>query len=152
MVPSYRIYRRRSSLGFSYMYDQLRKTTVLFYDFDDQMMTCYQQLHDSGAKLASCSKVWHVEASGAVYDPKYHAGAGNLLRRKATSISKAKPPLLKRILRRLLSKLVVKHCISFQIEYWFLTLMVSALLVMISYSLTLVIVDSLKAKVYLEMP
>ncbi|EGC4326429.1 DUF4236 domain-containing protein [Escherichia coli] len=80
---------------FAYMYDQLRKTTVLFYDFDDQMMTCYQQLHDSGAKLASCSKVWHVEASGAVYDPKYHAGAGNLLHRKATSISKAKPPFVK---------------------------------------------------------
>ncbi|MBN3132728.1 DUF4236 domain-containing protein [Pectobacterium brasiliense] len=80
---------------FAYMYDQLRKTTVLFYDFDDQMMACYQQLHDSGAKLASCSKVWHIEASGAVYDPKYHAGAGNLLRRKATSISKSKPHFVK---------------------------------------------------------
>lgn len=79
----------------AYMYDQLRKTTVLFYDFDDQMMACYQQLHDSGAKLASCSKVWHIEASGAVYDPKYHAGAGNLLRRKVTSISKSKPPFVK---------------------------------------------------------
>ncbi|AKL11128.1 TPA: DUF4236 domain-containing protein [Kluyvera intermedia] len=80
---------------FAYMYDQLRKTTVLFYDIDDQMMACYQQLHDSGAKLASCSKVWHIEASGAVYDPKYHAGAGNLLRRKVTSISKSKPPFVK---------------------------------------------------------
>ncbi|OVU19168.1 hypothetical protein BMD95_13450 [Klebsiella pneumoniae] len=80
---------------FAYMYDQLRKTTVLFYDFDDQMMACYQQLHDSGAKLASCSKVWHIEASGAVYDPKYHAGAGNLLRRKVTSVSKSKPPFVK---------------------------------------------------------
>jgi hypothetical protein len=96
---------------FAYMYDQLRKTTVLFYDFDDQMMACYQQLHDSGAKLASCSKVWHIEASGAVYDPKYHAGAGNLLRRKVTSISKSKPPLLKQILRRLLSMSVAKHYI-----------------------------------------
>ena len=80
---------------FAYMYDQLRKTTVLFYDFDDEMMACYQQLHDSGAMLASCSKVWHVEASGAVYDPKYHAGASNLLRRKTTSISKSKPPFVK---------------------------------------------------------
>lgn len=80
---------------FAYVYDQLRKTTVLFYDFDDEMMACYQQLHDSGAKLATCSKVWHVEASGAVYDPKYHAGASNLLRRKATSISKTKPPFVK---------------------------------------------------------
>ncbi|HFQ7236805.1 TPA: DUF4236 domain-containing protein [Citrobacter braakii] len=80
---------------FAYMYDQLRKTTVLFYDFDDEMMACYQQLHDSGTMLASCSKVWHVEASGAVYDPKYHAGASNLLRRKTTSISKSKPTFVK---------------------------------------------------------
>jgi len=66
--------------------------------------------------------------------------------------AKQNPPLLKRILRRLLSKSVVKHYISFQIEYWFLILMVSVLLVITSFSLTLVIVDSLKAKVYQEMP
>lgn len=66
--------------------------------------------------------------------------------------AKQSPPLLKRILRRLLSKSVVKHCISFQIEYWFLTLMVWALLVITSYSLMLPTADSLKAKVYLEMP
>lgn len=80
---------------FAYAHDQLRKTTVLFYDFDDEMMACYQQLHNSVSMLATCSKIWHIEASGAVYDPKYHAGATNLLRRKATAIGKAKPPFVK---------------------------------------------------------
>ena len=79
----------------AYNYDQLRKTTVLFYDFDKDMESSYQKLHESASKLASCSKIWHIEASGSVYDPKYHAGASNLIRRKVTSISKAKPPFLK---------------------------------------------------------
>jgi hypothetical protein len=58
----------------AYNYDQLRKTTVLFYDFDKDMESSFQRLHDSASKLASCSKIWHIEASGSVYDPKYHAG------------------------------------------------------------------------------
>ena len=33
-------------------------------------------------------------------------------------------PLLKQILRRLLSMSVAKHCIFFQIEYWFMTVKV----------------------------
>lgn len=79
----------------AYNYDQLRKTTVLFYDFDQDMESYYQRLHDSASKLANCSKIWHIEASGSVYDPKYHAGANSLVRRKATSISKTTPPFLK---------------------------------------------------------
>jgi len=79
----------------AYYYDQLRKTTVLFYDFDKDMESSYQKLHESASKLATCSKIWHIEASGSVYDPKYHAGANHLVRRKVTSITKTKPPFLK---------------------------------------------------------
>lgn len=79
----------------AYNYDQLRKTTVLFYDFDKDMESSFQRLHESASKLASCAKIWHIEASGSVYDPKYHAGANNLVRRKATSICKTTPPFLK---------------------------------------------------------
>lgn len=109
---------------FAYMYDQLRKTTVLFYDFDNEMMTCYQQLHDSGAKLASCSKIWHIEASGAVYDPKYHAGAGNLIRRKATSIRKSKPPFVKTNIETIAINVGRQVLHFFQIEYSFMTVKV----------------------------
>lgn len=116
------------------------------------MMACYQQLHDSGAMLASCSKVWHVEASGAVYDPKYHAGASNLLRRKTTSISKSKPPFVKTNIETIAIKVGRQTLHFFPDRVLVLTVTVSVLLVMTNYSLTLVIVSSLKAKVCPEMP
>lgn len=81
--------------GLTYYYDKQRKIAVLFYDFDTSMKSYYQQLHDSLSKLAQCSLIWHVEASGAVYDPKYHAGANNLISRKVTIFDNRKPPDLK---------------------------------------------------------
>ncbi|MBN2382206.1 DUF4236 domain-containing protein [bacterium] len=75
--------------------DALEKTVVLFYDFDSDMESAYTQLHNAASKLASCAAAWHIEASGKVYDRKYHAGASNLVRRKSTSIRKAEPPYVK---------------------------------------------------------
>lgn len=73
-------------------YDALRKTVVLFYDFDLPMETAYDRLHDAAAQLAGCTAAWHIAASGRVYDPKYHAGAGSLVKRNRTFVRKAKPP------------------------------------------------------------
>ncbi len=75
--------------------DLLAKTAVLFYDFDVDMEKAYELLHRCGEQLASCSRAWHIEAEGKVYDPKYHAGASNLVQRKSTFIKKTAPPYVK---------------------------------------------------------
>ena len=80
---------------FAYQRDLLAKTAVIFYDFDPEMEKAYANLHQSGEQLASCAKVWHIEAQGQVRDRKYHAGASSLVRRKATFIKKTEPPYLK---------------------------------------------------------
>lgn len=76
-------------------YDALNKTAVLFYDFDSDLEAIYIQLHNATKQLSSCAVAWHIEASGKVYDRKYHAGANELVRRKRTFIQKAEPPYLK---------------------------------------------------------
>ncbi len=75
--------------------DTLAKTTVLLYEFAPELEKTYAQLHEAASQLASCAEAWHIEASGKVYDKKYHAGASNLLQRKPTSITKAEPPFVK---------------------------------------------------------
>jgi hypothetical protein len=75
--------------------DILEKTVVLFYEFDLEMEAAYTQLHSAASKLAGCAATWHIEASGRVHDPKYHAGASNLVRRNNTFIRKSEPPYVK---------------------------------------------------------
>ncbi|MDO5692467.1 MAG: DUF4236 domain-containing protein [Pseudomonadota bacterium] len=79
----------------TYIRDSLNKTVVLFYDFDSEMEAAYQELHSAATKLSGCSCAWHIEASGKVYDRKYHAGASDLVRRKRTMIFRGSPPYLK---------------------------------------------------------
>lgn len=78
-----------------YTRDILRKTVVLFYDFDPDLEVAYTNLHTAARQLASCASVWHIEASGKVHDRKYHAGASDLVRRKSTFIRTIEPPYVK---------------------------------------------------------
>jgi hypothetical protein len=75
--------------------DVLEKTVVLFYEFDADMEGAYAQLHSAASQLSTSAAAWHIEASGKVYDRKYHAGASNLVRRKSTFVRKAEPPYVK---------------------------------------------------------
>lgn len=75
--------------------DSIAKTVVLFYDFDADMEEAYEALHSSGQQVSAADAAWHIEASGAVYDRKYHAGASNLVRRKKTTIARSSPPYVK---------------------------------------------------------
>jgi hypothetical protein len=76
-------------------YDTLRKTTVILYELDSDVEAAYQTLHDAFDRLRECGRVWHMEATAAVRDPKYHAGASNLVRRKAVTLKKTDPPYVK---------------------------------------------------------
>jgi hypothetical protein len=79
----------------AYWYDQFKKTTVLFYDFEPEVEASYQVLHDGFEKLKSCNRIWHISAKGDVDDPKYHAGANTLVNRKIVTLSKGLPPYVK---------------------------------------------------------
>jgi hypothetical protein len=79
----------------AFRHDLLGKTTVLFYAFEPEMEQAYERLHDAGAMLAKCSKMWTILAEGSVRDRKYHAGANKLIERKDSSIGTAPPPFVK---------------------------------------------------------
>ena len=75
--------------------DAMRKTVVLFYDLDQTTENAYELLVDHGTNLGRCKGVWHVSASGKVHDRKYHAGASDVIERKATTIDIRSPHFLK---------------------------------------------------------
>jgi hypothetical protein len=79
----------------AYQLDLLSKTVVILYDFDSDMFSAFQRVHDSLSELARCGAKWHIDARGQVYDPKYHGGAGQLVRRKRISINAGQPPYVK---------------------------------------------------------
>lgn len=79
----------------TYWCDQFRKTTVLFYDFDPEAEARYQALHEGFEKLRFSARTWHIVAKADVTDPKYHAGADNLIRREAVVFSMGTPPYMK---------------------------------------------------------
>jgi hypothetical protein len=79
----------------AYYHDLMKKTVVLFYEFESDIKSLYEDLHCAIEEIASSNKIWHIEAQGAVYDKKYHAGADSLLRRKATFIVKKNPSFVK---------------------------------------------------------
>lgn len=79
----------------AYQRDALAKTVVLFYDLDPALSQAYDALHQWALQMASCARVWHVEAQGRVADRKYHAGASYVVRRNLTKIRRAQPPYVK---------------------------------------------------------
>lgn len=79
----------------AYMKDQVRKSTVLFYEMESEIESLYQQLHKSFIKISSCSAIWHVEAEGSVKDRKRNAGATKVIKRNSIYINKVNPPYIK---------------------------------------------------------
>jgi hypothetical protein len=69
-----------------YMWDEARRSTVLFYDFDDNAAQMYEHVLSAFEELQGCRASWRILASGRVLDGRYHAGAGETLRRKTASL------------------------------------------------------------------
>jgi hypothetical protein len=72
-------------------HDLLSKTTVLFYNVEDDANSQYQALHDAFNELAKCDALWRVEAHGKTDDWKHQAGASHLIRRKAIVFGMGEP-------------------------------------------------------------
>lgn len=80
---------------FTYYRDLLAKSVVMMYDLDDDAVAAYRKLHDTITRLSHCGGVWHVNARADVYDPKYHAGAGEIVTRKRIAVGEHDPPFVR---------------------------------------------------------
>lgn len=75
--------------------DKKRKTTIIFYDIDEQAEQEIQQFYNAFEQLMRCNLVWHITAQAAVRDRKYHAGANSIVKRTKITIKYKTPPYMK---------------------------------------------------------
>jgi len=80
---------------FARTYDANRKTTVIFYNFEDQSGGAFKEVHYVFEKLSQASRLWHIPSKGAVRDAKYHAGANELVSRSDVSVNFDNPKFIK---------------------------------------------------------
>lgn len=79
----------------AHLWDVMRKTVVLFYDFDREMQRAFESLHESFNHLRKAHATWNVHATADVYDRKRNAGASAVIERKAIRLSCDAPPFVK---------------------------------------------------------
>ena len=79
----------------AYWKDELRKSVVLLYDLEREVEAAFEKVCDDFNSLAHSARAWHIQASGAVRDQKYEAGASSLVNRKGASFAKNAPPYVK---------------------------------------------------------
>ncbi|HET7437753.1 MAG TPA: DUF4236 domain-containing protein [Thermoanaerobaculia bacterium] len=72
--------------------DKLRKTVVITYDFDPAVQLAWERFAEWAGAVAKSARTWHIAASGHVRDPKYHAGASQLVQRSDTTFRTQVPP------------------------------------------------------------
>ncbi|MBV8515982.1 MAG: DUF4236 domain-containing protein [Acidobacteria bacterium] len=75
--------------------DVRRRHVVVLYDLQSQAAEAFHRLLEWSQALAVSERLWHVEASGGVYDWKYNAGASPLVPRELTRMRFAAPPYLR---------------------------------------------------------
>lgn len=83
------------STAAAYLYDQLRKTTVILFDLDSEAESLYQELHAAFKNISNCSSIWHISAQGDITDWKKNAGASKAVNRKSISVGVSTPPYVK---------------------------------------------------------
>ncbi|MCB9853417.1 MAG: DUF4236 domain-containing protein [Phycisphaerales bacterium] len=80
---------------YTFVKDNIRKTTVLLFDLETDIQHAYQNLHGAFERLSNCIGKWHIEAQGAVIDKKRNAGATSIIRRTPIAIGIGCPPKLR---------------------------------------------------------
>jgi hypothetical protein len=79
-------------------WDSFRRTTVLFYDLDDQVEKAFEKVTSAVDNLIGCNQAWHIAAKGDIRDLtawKRNAGAGSLVDRKTTKLTYSLPAVIK---------------------------------------------------------
>lgn len=78
--------------------DSYRRTTVLYYDLEEDAEAAYRRLVQGFDGLIGCAAKWHIEAGGAVQSLtawKRNAGASHLVNRKMTTLAYNLPVVIK---------------------------------------------------------
>lgn len=79
----------------AYIWDETRRSVVLFYEFDLGHEKDYVEMIENFEALKKVRKVWHIEAQGNTSEWKKNAGANSLVRRNATTLSLNLPKFIK---------------------------------------------------------
>lgn len=80
------------------MLDALRKTTVIYYDLEEDAARKYEALLNAFKPLRDCRKLWHIESKASVSnlsEIKKNAGATSIIKRKSVAIKEGLPPYVK---------------------------------------------------------
>jgi Protein of unknown function (DUF4236) len=75
--------------------DEQRKTVVIMYDLDDQVVAPFQTFAQEFDKLATASRIWNIDTAGRTDDWKRNAGASHLITRKLVRLSYGVPRVIK---------------------------------------------------------
>jgi hypothetical protein len=75
--------------------DEQRKTVVIMYDLDDQVVAPFQTFAQEFDKLATASRIWNIDTAGRTDDWKRNAGASHLIARKLVRLSYGVPRVIK---------------------------------------------------------
>lgn len=74
-----------------FLVDRKRKTTILFYDIEEQTENAIQQFYNAFDEIMSCHQAWHIPSVANVQDRKYHAGASRVVKRTPIRIEYKTP-------------------------------------------------------------
>lgn len=76
-------------------FDRNRKTTVIFYDFEDETGGNFKELHEALEAIASAVGFWHIPTKGDVGDAKYNAGAKQVVTRNSIAVGFDHPKFIR---------------------------------------------------------
>jgi hypothetical protein len=71
--------------------DQVKRTTPLFYELEDEAKNRFDAIQNAGKNLAKSRRIWHIRTKKENWDWKRNAGAAYLITRKPVSIGKLNP-------------------------------------------------------------
>lgn len=75
--------------------DQQRRTVVIMYDIDDDIIAPFRKFTEGFDELRSVNQIWNVDSTDHTTDWKRNAGAGHLLSRKSARLIYSVPRVIK---------------------------------------------------------
>lgn len=75
--------------------DVQRKTVVILYDLNEEIVSSLQTFANEFDKVASASTIWNIDSAGRTFDWKRNAGAGRLITRKRATFGYSVPKVIK---------------------------------------------------------
>lgn len=75
--------------------DYKRKTTIIFYDIDEETESKLQQFYNSFDEIKKCQRKWYILSKNYNFDAKYNSGASSLVNRIDILITNKVPKYIK---------------------------------------------------------